>query len=1403
MSPLPAARRAAPVNRIGGLEFRLDVDEASRQLGTPEKLLMAVRAELLDVIDTTLAETARRHGDVAVERIEIDLGDFPDPPDWTQVRARLRERLLGELAPHAGLPVVPDHDTTARTGADSPDTLPPTSGDPRNTLPPAAGDDLRDAAARSSDPLAVVPRRSAPTARDGRARDHAPDPGDDARDAPRTLADLVIGVPHMSAMPANPAEPGHVPSGGARGGEANRDAVPVRDTTHDAHAGLGDPGIADALITQLRWRRAHAASRLRHDLQRLTAAELRQLLDLLDISDAPAGPGSDSDERATRFAGSLEAEPTLDALVGLIEQWLDEPAQPAIAPADIADIAGRLRAFLPDDSQTAPDAARLSAAAERMLRMVAPSRPLPATPQGKPDAASDPEPRPAYRDTALPQLTDAGVRQRIAELLPDGAMDLAGAIAGLDRTAENPAAARRLVLQALERGEPVDLEKARAATPAREGGTGAVAALLRAFRLRDREISAFLDRPGSAGRAAASRTEDGAAPGATDRSGLRTSRKATAPGMAEPPEADPPVRPEAGARAPHPDAPVVDDAAAQAAPARMKTRDSAGARRTRPHAGTGQDRATGTAAAPGSDPEMAQRAEPLRDGAPGPGEERPGATRADPPPGSGRAGAGSEGLHHDAGPNEQPEPPQSSPSRAVGTDAGAETPTDAGARTRNTGPDARAGGAQTDEGTARDTEAKPPPAGDESAPLVPRQAITGSEGARTPDDRTEDGPATAEVFGSRRNRSDPRVLPRHGSADGDHGTDPDGQAAPSSRLTASGDTASAGRSRDDPSRTAPNRADPAGNPQYPSGESAMGRQDDDVPARHSHTDGPGASSSRPKAADEEIFTPRPSDAPASPESGAVETTGGPGAPPARPGSGETGHGEPDRGPAPDDRRARTAPRHPPRPGARTGDGNGAAQSAREDLPTPEAPGDERAGPVTPGPDLPPGARREHPADDADAGTAPAGVASPGRSSTRRPAAGADPGQEPDAPGTPDRRMTQQAPDGVPHDPPIMGAQRHGRDGAEGVPSAGRSPAEDRTEGATAGPPDDRPPHPQTGRPEAPPAQSSGNAEVAPSRSRAPGDAGPSDRPAGIADDQGRTPQQMLSRLFDAAAGPEALELRDALGLIWRAMPFGMPGVPGDAARYWHAALAAALTGAGGTAPRIGAFDAFFAAAIPDEATRLSALRLVIARLSYDIPGTDAALRHATRLALDHLFDRQAPEAQAATPEVPQDYVITERAGLVLFHPYLPMLFERLELLADRRTLAPAALPRAAAALAALGEETPGTRPPEPLERLLLALPAGQEITAAALADRERELIESLIRSVIAQWSRLGQTSPAGLRAAFVRRTGVLNTEAAAPKLLVDEGPYDMLLDSLPWSLSPVALPWMPAPLNVIWRTRDD
>jgi hypothetical protein len=194
-------------------------------------------------------------------------------------------------------------------------------------------------------------------------------------------------------------------------------------------------------------------------------------------------------------------------------------------------------------------------------------------------------------------------------------------------------------------------------------------------------------------------------------------------------------------------------------------------------------------------------------------------------------------------------------------------------------------------------------------------------------------------------------------------------------------------------------------------------------------------------------------------------------------------------------------------------------------------------------------------------------------------------------------------------------------------------------------------------------------------------------------------------------------------------------------------------------------------------------------------------------------DRSSISSMARVPSPDSPLTITEAveeafpasvrcAGLVLLHPFLPKLFESAGLLrAGEPGLSWAELPRAAALLhwLATGRDEVlefelgfvkvllGRRPEEPL------LVDGSVLTAA-----DREEGEALLQAAVQHWRALKGTTPAGLRASFLQRGGLLREDDAGWRLQVEPAAFDLLLDHLPWGIGVVKLPWMTRPVFTEW-----
>lgn len=249
---------------------------------------------------------------------------------------------------------------------------------------------------------------------------------------------------------------------------------------------------------------------------------------------------------------------------------------------------------------------------------------------------------------------------------------------------------------------------------------------------------------------------------------------------------------------------------------------------------------------------------------------------------------------------------------------------------------------------------------------------------------------------------------------------------------------------------------------------------------------------------------------------------------------------------------------------------------------------------------------------------------------------------------------------------------------------------------------------------------------------------------------------------------------------------------------WRFAIRDALDGArgGGIAGLVGRAVAYLAdGRAAERMIAEHALRSLDRARPGRVPGAAAQVAAGLRSRLGE------PVGSAPAPQDGEGPWAVRSAGIALVAPFLPMLFERLELTGDGRFLSAEAEERAIRVLEAVvhGSDAPpmgGQR----LERLLCGVAWDRRLGPPLPPDAEAlNLIDGLLASVIARWSAIGSTSVAGLREAFLQRDGLLRRIEAGWTLEVQPRPYDMLLDRLPWSVAVLKLAWMPAPIHVKWR----
>jgi hypothetical protein len=165
----------------------------------------------------------------------------------------------------------------------------------------------------------------------------------------------------------------------------------------------------------------------------------------------------------------------------------------------------------------------------------------------------------------------------------------------------------------------------------------------------------------------------------------------------------------------------------------------------------------------------------------------------------------------------------------------------------------------------------------------------------------------------------------------------------------------------------------------------------------------------------------------------------------------------------------------------------------------------------------------------------------------------------------------------------------------------------------------------------------------------------------------------------------------------------------------------------------------------------------------------------------------------------QEGIYVENAGLVLLHPFLPQFFSVLGIADDDHLLQPA---RALSLLHFLA--TGRTVAPEyelVLPKILCHVALGTPVESPVdLTTVEQEEAVALLEAVVRHWQVLRNTSPDGLRGAFLLRPGKVSFRDNGDWFLqIESRTHDILLDQLPWGLSMVKLPWMGQILRVEWR----
>ncbi|MEL6558888.1 MAG: contractile injection system tape measure protein, partial [Bacteroidota bacterium] len=167
----------------------------------------------------------------------------------------------------------------------------------------------------------------------------------------------------------------------------------------------------------------------------------------------------------------------------------------------------------------------------------------------------------------------------------------------------------------------------------------------------------------------------------------------------------------------------------------------------------------------------------------------------------------------------------------------------------------------------------------------------------------------------------------------------------------------------------------------------------------------------------------------------------------------------------------------------------------------------------------------------------------------------------------------------------------------------------------------------------------------------------------------------------------------------------------------------------------------------------------------------------------------------------EDPLFLRNAGLVLLHPYLGHLFDRVGLFEDGDFRSLKARKEAAIYLnyILLNDESYDEENLT-LNKILCGLNVDEIIDFdLEITDAMRDTASGMLDAFIAHWTKISNSTHDGVRGGWLWREGKLLVKEDSFELTVEQKAYDILMDQLPFSLSHITYSWMKKPLYVIWR----
>ncbi len=159
------------------------------------------------------------------------------------------------------------------------------------------------------------------------------------------------------------------------------------------------------------------------------------------------------------------------------------------------------------------------------------------------------------------------------------------------------------------------------------------------------------------------------------------------------------------------------------------------------------------------------------------------------------------------------------------------------------------------------------------------------------------------------------------------------------------------------------------------------------------------------------------------------------------------------------------------------------------------------------------------------------------------------------------------------------------------------------------------------------------------------------------------------------------------------------------------------------------------------------------------------------------------------------------AGLVILHPFLPNLFQKLGLTVNNEWLNKQAKQKAVLLTHYL---VFGDHEIEENQLILNKILCGFSIedvidVQLVLNNDEKVTCQRLLEAVLEHWAIMKNSSKEALQETFLKREGKLEIQFNGFEMWMEEKGYDILLDQLPWGIGMIQTPWMESYLTCNWK----